>query len=491
MTVDVCLLAEGTYPYVTGGVSAWVHNLVSALPDIRFAVFHIGAIAGETREPVYRPPANVTSVVEIGVHGGDEQNTHGAVGDEEAWAAARTVHDRGRDGGCPVGPLIRAMASAPGQGIDPHEMLYGKRAWELVRALYEERAAHVSFLDYFWTWRFTHLPIARLLHAPIPSARVYHAISTGWAGLAGAIARSRTGRRLLLTEHGLYVRERRLEIDNSDWIYQPREIPNNPGRRFFFKEQWSRLFEGLASIAYGEADLITTIFEGNRVAQVAAGADRAKTMVIPNGIDVERFSGPARVPARPGEFRVGLVGRVVPVKDVRTFLRAVRIVADAVPGVGAVIVGPTDQDPAYVEECRALAGALELSDRVEFTGPRDVDSIYPALDVVVLTSLSEAAPLVVLEAGAAGLPVVATDVGACRELLEGSHGPEDRALGASGLVTRIGDPAATAAALITLARDSDLGKTLGNAGRARVSRYYRDSAVADRYREIYMTLSRD
>jgi glycosyltransferase involved in cell wall biosynthesis len=491
MTADVCLLAEGTYPYVTGGVSAWVHDLVSSLPDIRFVIFHIGAGDDEGRKPVYRVPANVIDVADLGIHGGDEPKVAGRGGDDAAWAAARTIHEREPNGGCPVAPLIRAMASAPNQGINPHEMIYGKRAWELVRSLYEERAPHVPFLDYFWTWRFTHLPVARLLHASIPPARLYHAISAGWAGLAGAIARARTGRRLLLTEHGLYVRERRLDIEDADWIYEPREIPSNPRTRFFFKEQWSRLFDGLASIAYSEADLITTIFEGNRLAQIAAGADPDKTIVIPNGIDVERLSAIARIPAGAGEFRIGFVGRVVPVKDVRTFLRAVRIVADAIPGARAVVVGPTDEDAAYVEECRALVAALDLGRRVEFTGPRQIETIYPELDVVVLTSLSEAAPLVILEACAAGLPVVATDVGACRELLEGGRGPDDRALGASGFITSVGDPAATSAALITLARDPALGRKLADVGRTRVTRYYRTAAVVSRYREIYTKLLGD
>ena len=66
------------------------------------------------------------------------------------------------------------------------------------------------------------------------------------------------------------------------------------------------------------------------------------------------------------------------------------------------------------------------------------------LDVVVLTSLSEGQPLVILEAYAAGLPVVATYVGACRELIEGGD-EADRALGPSGIVTRVANPAETAA----------------------------------------------
>jgi glycosyltransferase involved in cell wall biosynthesis len=488
MRADVCLFAEGTYPYVTGGVSAWTHDLIRTLSDIRFAIFHIGAEAGAVGTPVYDVPPNVVTVVDVGIHGGDEPAAGGGTGTDATWQAVRAFHEAGAGGRCPIGPLVHALAPAAGRGVDPHEMLYGKGAWTVVRELYEARAAHVSFLDYFWTWRFTHVPIARLLQAPIPEARVYHAVSTGWAGLAAAIARARTGRPFLLTEHGLYARERRLDIDDADWIYVPRALPSEPGARFFFKEQWAKLFERLATIAYDEASLITTIFEGNRRAQIDAGADPAKTQVVPNGIDVERLASLAPVPAEPGEVRIGFVGRVVPIKDVRTFLRAVRIIVDAVPGARAVVVGPASEDTAYLEECRALATTLGLDGHVEFTGPRDVTGVYRSLDIVVLTSLSEGVPLVILEASAAGLPIVATDVGACRELLEGREA-EDRALGPSGFVTPVADPGATAAAVIALARDPGLGRRLGETGRARVRRFYRSAELAARYRALYAELA--
>ena len=88
-----------------------------------------------------------------------------------------------------------------------------------------------------------------------------------------------------------------------------------------------------------------------------------------------------------------------------------------------------------------LAATLGIAERVEFTGRVDVKQIYPRIDVLVLTSISEGLPLVILEAAAAGIPVVSTDVGACRELLEGSQ-PADRAIGPSGLVTGLADPGA-------------------------------------------------
>lgn len=488
---DVCLILEGTYPYVTGGVSAWIHQLLTALPELRFALFHISATVGERREPRYALPANAVSLVDVGIHGGDEPPVTGDALPPAVWEEMGRYHDElqeGRMGG--LGELLRQMSPHAGAGPSAHELIYGKPSWEVVRRLYEARAPDISFLDYFWTWRFTHLPVFRLLHAPVPEAAVYHTVSTGWAGLVATIQRLRRRRPLILTEHGIYARERRLEIDQADWIYVQRQAPMSlalgPG---FFKELWARLFDRLSQITYAHADLIVTIFEGNRQAQIRDGADPAKTLVVPNGIDVEALAGLPRVPPAAGEFRVGFVGRVVPIKDVKTFIRAFKIVGQSLPGARAVIAGPGDEDPDYLAECRALAATLGVGGRVEFTGRVDVGEIYPRLDVLVLTSISEGLPLVVLEAAAAGLPTVATDVGACRELLEGRT-PADRALGPSGLVTALGDPAATAEAILSLARDPGLCREMGRAGLARVRACYQESELVRRYREIYAGLMR-
>ncbi len=91
---------------------------------------------------------------------------------------------------------------------------------------------------------------------------------------------------------------------------------------------------------------------------------------------------------------------------------------------------------------RIAARELGLEHNVRFDGPVDVRKELPHVDVLALTSISAAQPLVVLELGAVGVPVVATDVGGCRELLEGRT-TEDQALGAGGLLTPIASPAAS------------------------------------------------
>ncbi|MFQ5507291.1 MAG: GT4 family glycosyltransferase PelF, partial [Planctomycetota bacterium] len=121
-----------------------------------------------------------------------------------------------------------------------------------------------------------------------------------------------------------------------------------------------------------------------------------------------------------------------------------------------------------------------------FEGRVAIDKELPTLDLVILTSISEAQPLVGLEAGAAGLPVITTDVGCCDELLNGRT-PEDRALGPGGLITPIASPGETAKAVMQLYEDEGLRKKMGKNLMERVKAYYDQGDMVGSYRDVYRT----
>ncbi len=336
------------------------------------------------------------------------------------------------------------------------------------------------------------MPLVRLLNAELPRARVYHSVSTGYAGALAAVASHRSGRPMLLTEHGIYARERELELARATWIAEPAADPRLPAqastsplRRF-----WSRFFVRLSQISYSQSETIITLSEVNRIKQLADGADRARTMIIANGVDVDALAKLTedRLPYGPGApLRVGFVGRVVPIKDVVTFIKACDLaLRDA--RLDIEIIGPDGEDAAYAVRCRELVATLGRQDEIRFVGPKKLAEIYGKLDVVVLTSFSEGQPLVILEAHAAGVPVIATDVGACREMLEGRD-PEDKKLGPSGIVTKVASPESTAAALVKLARDRELLRRMGAAGKARVASSYTKTSMIDGYRAMYGRLA--
>jgi glycosyltransferase involved in cell wall biosynthesis len=108
----------------------------------------------------------------------------------------------------------------------------------------------------------------------------------------------------------------------------------------------------------------------------------------------------------------------------------------------------------------------------------------PKVGALILSSISEALPLVVLEGYAAGVPSISTDVGSCRQLIYG-FGPDDEALGAAGRVVGIADPAALADAAVELLGNADAWRAARTAGIARVERYYSDAMMFGAYQQVY------
>ena len=98
------------------------------------------------------------------------------------------------------------------------EFLHGRQTFDLLAEIAEKVAPQASFLDLFWHLRAIYVPILRLLPAAAPPARCYHTVSTGYAGLCGAAFSLRTGRPLIVTEHGIYSRERNMDLARASWI---------------------------------------------------------------------------------------------------------------------------------------------------------------------------------------------------------------------------------------------------------------------------------
>jgi glycosyltransferase involved in cell wall biosynthesis len=154
------------------------------------------------------------------------------------------------------------------------------------------------------------------------------------------------------------------------------------------------------------------------------------------------------------------------------------------PDLQALVIGPIDEDPEYAQGCIAEVNRRRLVDTVTFTGPVNVADYLGRIDVLVLTSISEALPLVILEAGAAGVPCVATDVGACREILEGRIN-ENNAFGPGGMVAPVGANEEIATAIAALLEEPERLRAYGDNLQRRVREHYRAGAVADAYGALY------
>jgi glycosyltransferase involved in cell wall biosynthesis len=205
--------------------------------------------------------------------------------------------------------------------------------------------------------------------------------------------------------------------------------------------------------------------------------------VIPNGINLEKFDALERPAARERPV-AALLGRVVPIKDIKAFIAAAGVVKRTIPAARMLVLGPTDEDPDYYEQCRRMVEELNLGGTVEFVGKVNIFDYLPKIDVLVLTSISEAQPLVLLEAGAARVPCVTTDVGSCREIIEGAP-DEVPNLGLAGRVVPPMAAAEVGAAIVELLADDELRRRCGETLRRRVELYFTSAASARRYHDLY------
>ena len=480
---DICIIVEGAYPYVSGGVSAWVHGLIQRQPDLRFDVV---AILPELPPP---PPKYGGLPNLLKLHQLYLSEARGKGGWRRPSSFDQTEFDKAADqflsgGGLAelamvdrlMAPLVKARRSG--------NLLDSTLAWNLVRDLYSREMPHESFLHFFWAWRALFGGLVATLSFPLPPARVYHTVSTGYAGLLAARAAVETGRPALITEHGVYTNERRIEILQADWIVDTvdKGFGIHDDRRDL-RDFWLTAFESYARACYEACTEVITLHGANQSAQLMQGALPERMKIIPNGVDYASLS---RLPQAgvDGPPTVALVGRVVPIKDIKTFIHAIEIVQAQIPGLKALVLGPTDEQVDYYEECKALVAQLGLTDIVSFTGQVDVAQYFPHVHVNVLTSLSESQPLSVLEAGAAGIPTIASNVGACREILFGRDDEHPR-LGPGGIITDVASPEQTAAAIGEFLRDQDRRRGLGRIMQERVKRYYHLDVVDNAYATIY------
>ena len=464
--MKVCIVAEGCYPYVVGGVSGWINSMIRSFPNIEFVVLAIVANRSLRGKFQYELPENLTQVYEVYL-------------DDQEWAEKKKrktyrlskneykemlnmVMNRKTDWN-----LLFELFHKPFFSVN--DFLMGEDFFYIVKECYDRKYANSIFSDFLWTMRSIYLPLLLVLKTDVPKADLYHCVATGYAGVLGSMAQYFHGSGLLISEHGIYTREREEELIKADWV------------QGIYKNIWIEQFKKMSLMAYERADLVTSLYQHAKNLQIELGCPQEKIRITPNGIDVDRF---ADLKGKSEEEKqwiyAGAVLRVTPIKDVKTMIQSFAFAKKRVPELKLWIMGPTDEDEKYARECFELVDALGVKD-VEFTGRVDVREYLGKMDFTLLTSISEGQPLTILESYASHCPVIATDVGNCRELI---YGPED-SYGAAGILTHIMNLEEIAQAMVELARDKKTRERMGEAGYKRVHAFYRIDQMKEVYREIY------
>lgn len=478
------LLTEGTYPHSPGGVSVWCDQLVQGMPDIDFSVI---AVTGTGREATsWSMPGHVRDLRVVPMWGTTPEGRAPRGRARRAFLASwerfleALLHEDGADaraGRGPAGeltgpeahfgPELYALAGWAERGV----LSAGLRSEEAVQTLVRLWARPGTAVSAASPTQHDALTATDLLeHALRPLAAVptpggvAHAVSGGLATLPGLVAHERYETPLLLTEHGVYQRERYLGYRTGPYRWPVKALLLN-------------FFRLLSRETYRNSALITPGNRYNRRWEEHGGAAPDRIRTVYNGVDPYAFPMAGAEPQAP---TLTWAGRIDPIKDLETLIRAFALVREEMPGALLRIFGGTPRGgEAYRERCEALAASLGAADAVTFEGRvDDIRTAYAAGQVVMLSSISEGFPFTLIEAMSCGRCTVSTDVGGVRE-----------AVGETGLVVPPRDPKAMAAAALELLRDPERRTQMGWDARLRVIEQFTLRQTIDAFRGIYHGLS--
>jgi glycosyltransferase involved in cell wall biosynthesis len=464
----VLMTTEGTYPFVVGGVSTWCDLLVTGLPQVRWQLLAITAGAERTSTLFTLPPnLSWAGHVELWDEAGPGR-LRARRGAAERTLPSRLVGLVGWDS--PLDDVLDALVWCRTHPDAIADQFGAEAGWDgfldRLRTVLAQQdhgsapapdvdlhSAAVLYQTLYW--------IARTAATPTPETDLCHVTAAGWAGVPAVVHKALHGTPLLLTEHGVYVREAYLGAIRSD---------PHPAQRFLD----TRLARGLTRLAYQHADVISPVTGAHTAWEQHLTRAQPTVIPIPNGVPTP----PAPVePAHPK--RVVSVGRLDPLKDVATLLRVAAEVCRQDPDTEFLHYGPvTLEQEGYARACYALHEELALGDRFRFMGSTTVPrEVMREAGVVILTSISEGFPMAVLEALSEARPVVATAVGGVAEALEGC-----------GLVAPPGRVHDLADAVLTLLRHPDLARDLGRRGHRRTATRYRIDTTLDSYELLFEQL---
>ena len=504
--VDVAIVMESTYPYLKGGVSAVVHDIITGNPDLTFGIIHITWDSHSPLKDLYGMPDNVAWVKVLYLSMEEHQEDFLRARPRDLRMNRRQRRELSRR-------ILGAMLSLAQDGqTEPlwdliSEGLSASRrypVWAILGTREFMEAYHdmmpdlgMSMTDIFWCLRdFFSLAYA-VLAEPVPRAQVYHAHTTGYAMLLGVNAAREHGTKVLLTEHNLYVRdtvntllERRLDLNVRLTDYRTFDVS---GRERMWMAWWLEMGRLCYPYAYASTYLYPrAITEANEL-----GGDSGRAIVIPNGIVTSEFdaSYAARLAAieeikKEGAdkhlWKLVYIARVVPIKGLLDMIDSVRLMVDRGLNIHLDVCGPTEHMPSYFEQCLTRIVELGLESVITIRGTVKVRELLPEFDLFVLPSYNEGLPVVSLETMGAGIPTVSTDVGAVRSVVEDMIVTDDgQTWDPCGIIIEPGDPTVMADKVQEVISDVDLYERLSLNARGRVEAAYDLVKVNASYNTIY------
>ncbi|MGH3718906.1 MAG: GT4 family glycosyltransferase PelF [Pseudonocardiaceae bacterium] len=435
--VDVAIIAESTYPFLKGGVSAVIHDILEGNPDLTFGIIHITWDRDSPVVDLYGVPSNVLWIKAVYIsmreHRADFVTLRTKDLGMSSVARSYLAHRLFDALGAILAGDMQPAWQLYDEGLNPRTQRYPLSALlgsaEFMTALVERMPdIGLPLTDSFWLMREFFSLIHALLSQRYPKARVYHAHTTGYASLVGAAAARQNDTSFLLTEHNLYVRDTvntllersmALKVASRDW----REFDVTPTQR-----AWMAWWIEMGHFCYPSAAHITYLYPDAIAEAVQLGAPTDNVSVVPNGMEIKKFDGVYNQRLQAIEqilvghdtriWRLVFIARVVPIKGLLEFIQSARILVDrGITNWHLDVLGPTDHVPSYYESCKEKIDELGVEPHFTFRGTVNVRAMLGDFDLLVLPSYNEGQPIVVLEAMTAGVPTVGTAVGGMSQLI--------------------------------------------------------------------------
>ena len=485
----VLLVTEGTYPFSGGGVSTWSHHLIQNIDAYDFSIYAMNADV--VSKPKFELGDAVKEVLQVPMWAPEEPFDCVDYNQDYSEILKRKELTTEKEIKRFFLPSFRdfllcTFSNQSTRSDNPPNLLNAlKKMWEffdhydykttLVSELVwscfkdtlneiwpEEELEHSKLIDLTMALRLLYrylIPLA----IKVPESQVTHLTIAGIGIIPALKQKIKKGSPIVLTEHGVFIRERMIAINNSD--FSP-----------FLKKVLILFSESFTRLTYAYSDQIISVSKFNVIWEKRYGANPSKIKVIYNGVDHNVFL-PRKEAYSHKIPTVVAAARIFELKDIITMIKSCAYVREHIPNVRFLIYGNKDAVPEYTKECEDLIEKLELKDNFSLAGFHDNPSkLYLEGDISILTSISEGFPFTVIESMSCGVPIVATDVGGVSEAIKD---------GETGFICKPKDYNAIGKRVVELLQDERLRTQIGVNAREKVLESFTIEKFTSAFSEVY------